>query len=75
MRVSFETRLTRIEDIQVGDQVCLTNLDAFAISTVLGLGYGPRPNFFTLTLSTDGMPQYVPAGSYVHRVVGLRRSF
>ena len=71
MRVRFETRLTRIEDIQVGDQVCLMSSDTFTISTVLGLGYGPRPNFFTL--STDGMPQYVPAGSYVHRIVSMRR--
>ena len=72
MRVSFETRLVAVENLKVGDQVCL---GTFTISTVLGFDYGPRPNFFTLTLSTDGMPQYVPAGSYVHRVVGLRRSF
>ena len=71
MRVSFETRLVAVENLKVGDQVCL---GTFTISTVLGFDYGPRPNFLTLMLSTDETPQYVPAGSYVRRVVEMRMS-
>ena len=71
MRVRFETVHDKVENLKVGDRVLFNNFDSFTSSTVLGLDYGPQPGYLSLTLSDDGMPQYLPAGSHVLRIVEL----